>query len=240
MVDIAQKIMNYYINNPPFEISATLQATYIELLTSILENSLIEYSENFPITSEKTFTTASDAVKIDIYETIDEDFMDSILLVESTQLPNYLYRYGLNYNNIVNEITSSEISILNFVSFSDKSYLIEEWANAKKEWLIMDDVYIKVKPSTEYYVMYYRYRTQEEIQKIHQRQFTQLFDINMMQATYGSKLFASEGGIKSVSLSGLSVSFNVPDAQTFQGELAKKKQDVLDSMIDFNDCVESF
>ena len=106
--------------------------------------------------------------------------------------------------------------------------------------IVFDDVYIKVTPSTEYYTLYNRYRLSTEIQKNHQRQFTQLYDINMQVAVYNSNIFASEGGIKSVSLSGLSVSFNVPTSETYQLQLDNKKQKIFDSLIDYNDCVESF
>jgi len=240
MSDISEKIINYYINNPPFEISETLQPTYIELLSSILENTLIEYSENFPILAEKSFTTEDSDINIDIYEIIDENLMNFVLLLEKSQLPNFLYRYGIGYNGSIDNINTGETSILNYVAFSDKAHIIDEWANPKMETIIFDDVNMKVKPLTEYYVLYNRYRLNTEIQKIHQRQFTLLFDINMALAVYNSRLFASEGGIKSVSLSGLSVSFNVPDAQTYQEQLTRKKEDIFNSMIDFNDCVESF
>ena len=240
MSDLSQKIVNYYINNPPFEISDALQPTYIEMLSSILENTLIEYSENVPILSEFTFTTESTDTKIDIYDIIDSNFMTFILFLPKVTLPNFLYKYGIAYNMVADTINTGETSILNYVALSDRAHIIDEWANAKMETIVFDDVYIKVTPSTEYYTLYNRYRLSTEIQKNHQRQFTQLYDINMQVAVYNSNIFASEGGIKSVSLSGLSVSFNVPTSETYQLQLDNKKQKIFDSLIDYNDCVESF
>lgn len=241
MSDIVQKLVNYYINNPPFEISDNLQPAYIESLTCSMDSTLIEYSENFPILSEKTITTANDATSIDIYTDIDTDMMSIILFLPEASISAYLFKYGMYYNSLMQEHAyNSEISILNMVAISDKMHLIDEWASSKKEYIVFEDSKIKALPSSTYYVLYNRYRKSTEIQKQHQTNFKELFDINMLLSVYSSQIFSSEGGIKSVSLSGLSVSFNVPDMQTYQADLVKKKQDILSSMIDFSDCVESY
>lgn len=46
---------------------------------------------------------------------------------------------------------------------------------------------------------------------------------------YQSDIFAAEGGLRSVSLSGLSVSFNVPDAENKVNSLKKAKSEVLNN-----------
>jgi len=241
MSDNAQRLVNYYISNPPFEISEEIQPTYIDSLAHVLEMSLIEFSENFPIISEKTVTTDSETTSLHIYNDIDTNFMNFILFMESTSIANFLFKYGIYYNHALQEQgMQSNISILNMVGISDKMHIIDEWASTKKDYIVFDDTNIKVSADSTYYVLYNRYRTESEIPKIHQRNFKKLFDINLLLAAYGSSLFSSEGGIKSVSLSGLSVSFNVPDVQTYQETLQKEKTAVLESMIDYMDCVESY
>jgi len=56
---------------------------------------------------------------------------------------------------------------------------------------------------------------------------------------YQTDIFASEGGIRSVSLSGLSVSFNVPEASAKVRDLQKQKSEIMATMsMDYSDgCV---
>jgi hypothetical protein len=87
--------------------------------------------------------------------------------------------------------------------------------------------------------MFKRYKTINELKASEIRTFKQLLGINIMLDIYQSDTFASEGGIRSVSLSGLSVSFNVPEATAKVRELIKQKTDILSTIaLDYSDgCI---
>jgi hypothetical protein len=130
-------------------------------------------------------------------------------------------------------------SVINLVAINDYLPIIDEWFTSKRQFVIFDNSFIKIAPMTEYYAMFRRYKTINELKASELRTFKQLLGINIMLDIYQSDTFASEGGIRSVSLSGLSVSFNVPEATSKIRELTKQKSEILSSIaIDYSDgCI---
>ena len=89
-----QDVVNYYLNNPPFEIKD--ETKYQQILNEALQQTLIELSENDPILSEKTFTTSKSNdnkkyVLVDIYNDIDENAEDKIKIWQIFKDKRFLF-----------------------------------------------------------------------------------------------------------------------------------------------------
>ena len=125
------------------------------------------------------------------------------------------------------------------LAMKDYLYIVEEWFAVKVKHMLYDGKFIKLVPETEYFSIFRRYKTINELQQTEMRTFQRLIDMNIMLAIYQSDTFASEGGIRSVSLSGLSVSFNVPEAAGKVRDLQAAKAKLLGSIaLDYSDgCV---
>jgi hypothetical protein len=130
-------------------------------------------------------------------------------------------------------------SVLNLIAINDYLPIIQEWFATKKEFIIYDNSFIKLAPGTDYYVLYKRGKSVSELKNSELKTFKDLLGINIMLDIYQSDIFSAEGGIKSVSLSGLSVSFNVPDAALKVTTLSKQKENIMSNMaMDYSDgCI---
>lgn len=246
-----QDIENYFYNNPPFEI--TDKAKYLEFLQFQSTMTMMELSENDPVLTESIIAPIppeGDAEKVlfDL-KSIHENFMSLVLLYESSILPDIFQNPALirmTGNTGFGYIGASAItaamrssSVLNLMAVNDYLPIIEEWFATTREYMVFDNSFVKLLHSTEYYVLFKRYKTINELNMSEMRTFKNLFSINLMLDIYQSDIFASEGGIRSVSLSGLSVSFNVPEATSKVKDLRLQKTQLLNSIaLDYSEgCV---
>lgn len=246
-----QDVELFYFNNPPFEI--TDKVKYAEFLQFQSQLTLMELSENAPVLSETTVTSSAavadeEVVRLDL-RTIHESFFRLILIQPTADLVNLFSSdgfYQVSGRPVFGYISSTAVatamrsnSVLNLLAVNDYIPIIEEWFASKKQYMIFDNTYIKVTPSTEYYVLFKRYKTINELVSSELRTFKSLLGLNIMLDIYQSDTFAAEGGIRSVSLSGLSVSFNVPEATSKLASLNKQKKELLASIaLDYSDdCV---
>lgn len=246
----AQDILNYYMNNPPFEI--TDKVKYAEFLQFQSNSTMMDLSENDPAISEHTFTTTA-AIGNEEYilhdiTTINEQLMEFIVLEKSADIIDVVQYVCRNSNNAGYLMPPSSTtlsaayksgSLANLLAMNDYINIIEDWYNTKITHMIYDSKYMKLLPSTEYYALFRRYKNVTELKQSDLRHFRALLDMNIMLSIYQSDTFASEGGIRSVSLSGLSVSFNVPEAAGKVKDLQNAKTKLLSSLaLDYgDDCV---
>ena len=239
----SNELINYFLQNPPFEITDI--AKYTEMLKFVSDFTLIELSENDALLDEVLFTTedvpgvqdvVSEGTVILDLQTIDDTFMEIVALqttdtfAESiafacTSTGSWNVSYGVSANAIAKAMDES--SVISYLAIKDSIYIIDEWFRSKMKKIIYRGSEIKVKPLTEYYMLYRKYKTLADLNPSDMKVFKELFEINLQLQIYQSDTFAAEGGLRSVSLSGLSVSFNVPDASTVVGTLRKTKSRIL-------------
>lgn len=240
-----QDVINYYLQHPPFEVTDV--AAYQDMLNIIVQITLQELSENDPILEEKTFTSPPPAnpgdqtVFIDLFIDIDQRFMNFVVLFPKDNPPPtlnqiYLYNFGSpapwNYAH-------QDWSLVGMVADREALYVLKEWFSTYVQKIIYQGSKIKLKPNTEYYTLYERYREIDELPITLLNAFKQLLEINLMLGVYQSEIFSSEGGIRSVALSGLSVTFNVPGSESKVNSLKRQKENLLSSLaLDYDgDCI---
>jgi hypothetical protein len=246
-----QDVENFFLNNPPFEI--TDKVKYMEFLQFQSGMSMMELSDNDPIISEVTVPPVpplvddDETVLFDL-KTLHNEFLDLIVFSKTADLVDFfssssMYQTGSSgFRYIGSAAVTSAMrsnSVINLVAINDYLPIIEEWFSTKREYIVIDNSFIKITPNTEYYALFRRYKSINELRASEIRIFKQLLSINIMLDIYQSDTFASEGGIRSVSLSGLSVSFNVPEATTKIKDLTRQKTDLLANIaMDYSDgCV---
>lgn len=244
----ATDIVTFFLNNPPFEIEDTTK--YTEMLKFISDSTLVELSENDPILDELTFITNppvldGDTSVIFDLDSIDPRFMEVVALEPTNSFAQSIeyayasiYTYGSRHVVTRNAVqrAMNEASVISFLAINDALHIIDQWYSTKVRKLIYRGSQIKLKPDTEYYVLYRKYKTLNDLRQTDIKTFKALFEINLHLQIYQSDTFSAEGGLRSVSLSGLSVSFNVPNADTIAKTLRQQKSKILSSMaIDYDD-----
>lgn len=244
-------VINFHLNNPPFEVTDT--SKYAELLNYVLKYSVHEMSENDPIIEERVFNSSDVQQAVDVpvgtpppyilvdTALIDENFMSFIILHENNiQIPTLLSDiniycaqngFGALYSGS-NPVQASynAASLTGWLAYNDYFYIIQEWFETKIAKIIFQGTKIKLKPNTDYVALYKRYRQLHEVDNSILDKFRQLVGINLMLTIYSSDTFSAEAGIRSVSLSGLSVSFNVASADSKVASLNREKRDILGSI----------
>ena len=245
----SRDVINHFLRNPPFDVTDT--AKYAEFVSFISNFSLIELSENNSYVDEAKFTTdppvnPDDVVVFFDLATIVERFMEAIVIEKVEQFPDTVYsaisnaKYGMTggVSSSALQAAINESSVISLLSIKSYMYIVEEWFKTKVKKIRYRKSEIKLSPNTEYYVLYRRYKTLDEIGMDEIRVFKELFEINLYLSIYQSDTFASEGGLESVSLSGLSVSFNVPDADRKVDTLIKTKSVLLSQIaLDYEDML---
>jgi len=242
------EIVNYYLQNPPFEVDEENLPHYQQIIDKSLKQTMLEISENNPIIDEKIFTTPekteenknitdNEHVLVDIYETIDHRFMSFIILIEKQYLPSYLYKLTGRYIPISS--SSKNFNLLYLIS-DESLYVIQEHTWKIIERILIRGRYLKLKPKTEYYTMYKRYRDLNELSPNEQRCFLQLFEINLGLSYYRSFVYTSDNLFRSFSISGLSISLNPPSVSEGTRQLQQLKNQVLNECYDYGDLVERF
>ncbi len=231
-------IKNFYKLHPPFEISPTNQEKYDALINSMLTDSIREYSEIYPLLDEKRITANSNT--LDIFKDIDPKFMSFVMFTSVNSalsdanriLSTARFGSGMpaNYNSIIDFVSSS----------TDALFIFEEWFKTHVTMLIFNGHYVKVKNGYEYYVLYKKYRSEADLWDGDLLNFKKLFDINFLLGLYQSDVYTGETGIRSVSISGLAVTFNVPSSENVIDNLKNKKNELMNSIVDYYDCVEVF
>jgi hypothetical protein len=242
----SQDVLNYYLYNPPFEITDKIK--YAESLQFIADHSVMELSENDPILDETKFTTdpaiANEPYVLFNLQSLHQNFMELVALQEATDFATTVgglcYQYGSggvlsNTGAALNAALQSG-SVIGYLATKDALSIIEEYYETKIAKIIYGGTNIKLIPNMEYYALFRRYRTIDEIPQNLILVFKKLFAINLYLAIYQSDIFSAEGGIRNVSLSGLSVSFNVPAADMKVRQLLDEKREVLSNVaMDYED-----
>jgi len=248
-LNTALDIVNYYLRTPPFEVDKNNYERYVQIVDKALTQTLLEISENNPVIDEKIFKTPAkteentnitddEYILVDIYGTIDQRFMDFIILVEKDELPNYITRILGRYIPI-RYFGEKNISLLNLIS-DDALYILHEYTWKRIERFLIRDRYIKLKPETEYYTMYKRYRDITEIPRTELNCFMKLFEINLFLAFFQSSVYTGDNLFRSFSISGLSISLNPPSVDQAVRNLSQMKLRVLNECYDAGDLVMRF
>jgi len=233
----AQDIVTYYLSNKPFEISD--EAKYLSMLNSVAQFTMLEFSENDPIITEKTVTSSTsstnDYVSLDLYTDIDESFMSFIILEEKSKIDSITNRILSTYIGAPEELMAirravDSGSLVDFLVVRDALYSMEEWFYLNVSKIIFNKSKIKVLPDTEYYCLYKRYRELTEIVPSELNAFKSLFFVNLLINSYRSEIYTSEAAIRSVAISSLSVSFNVASTKDLIVELGKEKDKIMSEL----------
>jgi len=169
--------------------------------------------------------------------------MNIIVLFDLKQPPAIINQYSELKRRLAVFLSdrhySQPISLLDIIGYRNEYWVLKDWFSREIEKLILNSNKIKLKPKTTYYAMYNRYRTLEEMPLSLVRPFEELLATNLLIQFYNSDVFSGESTIRSVSISGLSVSFNVPDAsskQTVIMRLQEKKNSIISQLsIDYDD-----
>lgn len=196
-------VITFFSMNPPFEISD--QEKYLQKLTDISNITLDEFSECFPDIGKKVFKTPT------LLELEDRDEM--------------IYPNGTFDFNIHEEIENLlKLKYIQESSFDFSLINPKEIDESDLEEFIMFDEFIRLKPEQEYFCFYLKRKGIDDLKRKDIKNFFNLLEVNFILHVYNSDIFASEAGIKSVSLSGLSVSFNVSENKDIITQLRKKKR----------------
>jgi len=233
----ATDIITYYLNNKPFEISDEIK--YSEMLNSVAQFTMLEFSENEPIITEKAVMSptspTNDYVLLDLYSDIDENFMSFIILEEKNKIDSITNKILSSYIGAPEELSAirqavNSGSLVSFLAIRDALYSMEEWFHLNISKIIFDKSKIKVLPDIEYYCLYKRYRELDEIVPSDLNAFKNLFFINLLINSYRSEIYTSEAAIRSVAISSLSVSFNVASTKDLIVELGKEKDKIMSEL----------
>jgi len=236
-----EDLINFYIMTPPISISDDNLPKYVNLLNHITDYTLREYSECRPLLKEKEVTTLSDQIEIDILTDIDENFMDWIIFDEKSKLINGFYLPELNmYLSpiILDSLKTQPISFLQIQYVYDNLYLIKEYFETKNRIFIYNGRKVKCKPNTTYYILYEAYRTRDDILNQDCKDFEELFKINLYFQMIDSFFFTDEQPIRSVSISGISVTFNVENKESIRRTLMQLKDKIKTKLCNIYEFVE--
>jgi len=229
-----EDILNYYLAHPPFEITDT--AGYADLLNFASNITLQEISEIYPVIEETKKTTPDSPVSITDDNYILYDLKDIHPNLMNLLIATPARNVSAVYESILSQLIRSGMqtvanrwdgSFLSLIVTGEGISIIREWASIHIKKLIFQRSKIKLLKQTEYYFLYERYRNSDEIDNYMLSDIKELFETNLMLSIYQSDIFASEGGIRSVSLSGLSVSFNVPANESKVRALQARKDAIL-------------
>ena len=226
-------LVDYFIKNPPIEISNELKDKYRKLVYEVGDNTLLEYSEYNPEIKEKEkiFSGSNDYMLINIYEEIDENFMKFIIFDTKDNVLRWINRNAIIEDYMIkDDFAIKSGSFLNIISNTELLYLAKEYFEPKIKKILYNNKDIKVKPNVTYYILYEAYLSPENVSKNDLNDLRNLMHINLLIELYNSPIFASEGGIKSVSLSGLSVTFNIPSKDGLDRTLQLMKERVINAL----------
>lgn len=192
----------------------------------------------------KTQVTNGMAI-VDLYKDIDPNFMEIVTLYDVKNPPSMIDSFSVRYNMVRYLVSNtgykvpSMLSLYQVAGMRNIVYTLKEWFSRQVDKLIFNGTQIKLQPNTEYYILYYRYRTLNEMPITLLEPFKQLLDINLKLTFYSSDVESGESQIRSVSISGLSVTFNVPSADQRQimiQRLGDQKDQILSQLaIDYDD-----
>jgi GTPase SAR1 family protein len=152
---------------------------------------------------------------------------------KSTFFNRVLGRYVPVYYNL------DRVSFLNLIT-DDAIYVLQQYTWKIVKRLIIRNKYIKLEPNTEYYTMYKRYMSYDELTPDEQRCFLELFEINLGLSYYNSYVYTSDNLFRSFSISGLSISLNPPSVESGTKLLRQLKQQKLSECVDYGDLIERF
>jgi len=234
-------IRNKYLNIPPIPISDNNMPKYIELLNYTINSTIKEYSELRPLIKEKEFTTSSGQTTIDLYSDIDENFMDIIIFDKKSNLLNGIFIKELNrYITPIIVEKTSQISFLEIQYIYDYLFMIKEYFGNVYKRIIFNGRKLKVEPETEYYILYEAYRTADDILNSDCNNFEELLRLNLILEIVDSYMYSDEQPIRSVSISGISVTFNVDNKDTVRRLIYEAKSKIKSRLTNIYDFVDRF
>lgn len=223
-------LINFYLNNPPIKIDLTIPVnltSYTNILNKTKDLTLVEISQYEPIYSEIVIETKKTDTIISLKE-IHDKIMNVILIenIEKLKFIDLLYNRIIDLSdkpfmeNLVEKVLAYEIT-----------NLYTKYFGINKNKIIYENEYIKLEPNSKYYVLFTRYIEDCELNEKLLGIFNKIFEINLILNLYNSHLFfVSDYSVKSVSISGLSVSFNTPDAESSISRLNTLKQSILENL----------
>ena len=159
---------------------------------------------------------------LNLYEEVSPNFMSFILFEEKSKLVNGVLQYiNLPQYTLIDACTNG--TLMELIALRDGSAVLNDWFNIQVEKLVFQDNKIKVRPSVAYYTIFRRYRELGEVSPKLALQFQKLLEVNIALGCYDSDIFSTESGVRSLSLSGVSISFNQVDVGTQISKLEDKK-----------------
>lgn len=229
-MSIYSDILNYYQNNPLAEIDNENLPAYLIMVEKTLNDTLLEYSRYKPIYETKEITPTTDT--IDIYIDISPLVIEVIYFQEKDKLHYDLMKLNniLGYNNIRNFDKSS---LLSLVANYEYYQILKEYFTVHVERQIVGGKYITpVEPNVTYIAAYTRFRTQDELTLADKTNFEKLFVLNLIDNMQSNTKFMGETVLRSVSISGMSISFGFPSVEQTRKYIQEQKNNILKSISD--------
>ncbi len=240
MNNIYDSLLTYYQSNPLVEIDDANLPAYIALVEKVLNDTLLEYSKYDPIYEVKEITPVND--KIDIYTDISPLVIDIVYFGEKEYATSDLYRFyqmhGYNfsrfkYSSALRNVSSS---LLDLISNYESYQLLKSYFSITIERIIVGGRYITgLKPNVVYITAYTRFRTKDEIYLSNKTIFEKLFVLNLVDNMANNSKFMGDSVLKSISISGLSVSFGFPSIDETRKYIQEQKKMLLNNLMSTED-----
>jgi len=221
-----EELVDFYVKHPPIEVGDPIK--YQEMLKFVADMTLLEYGKCKPLLDETTFTTPEKEGETVLYALtkIHPLILEILYLTpEETKISDL---YSIIPLSIVQTLTyNPNADLFDLVLTNELEAILKEYTTPRVRKLIYKGNYIKLTPGTKYYCLFHRAPNPDELSPMDLTYFQKLLDVNLNLALFGSDIFTGEMGIRSVSLSGLSVTFNVPQPESKIISLQRRKDAVL-------------
>lgn len=216
-------IVNFYKSNPLSDLEPDLIPLYHSIVDNVAQLTLIEYGTYKYVVSTKIVTPSS--TKIDIYREIDSRIIEILYFVSLESFTKFVTTY-------IPWSARPRFSIIDMALSSDILYLLETYSTVTVEKHIIDGRFINnVIPGNKYYAYYHRYREKDEIPKVDLPIIKQLLELNLMENLLTHSKLLGESVIRSVSISGLSISFAFPSIEEYKRSIKEKKESLIKLLI---------
>lgn len=183
--------------------------------------------------SEKMMTAATEDIQttnmtlFDI-KGIDANIMRIIVLYDTNNPPTLINNLSIKYqlSKLFADNTNHRtvFSLMDIIGYRNEIDQIREWFSKQIDKIKYKGNKLKLKPLTRYYALYERYRQLDELPEDLLKPFEDMLASNLIIRFYNSDVFSGESEIRSVSISGLSVTFNVPSADSKQSLIMKLQE----------------
>lgn len=221
------ELLQFYSAHPPIEVGDPTK--YLEVLRFASQITLLEYGQCRPVLDEKTFTTPAGEGRTVLYSLakIHPNLIEILFISPKAEARTNIMQF---LPSSVRYRYAQDLDIFSMILETEAVAILQEYATEKIKKLVYKGKYIKLAPATEYYVLFHRAPQVDELSTEDLLMLKELLEININLAVFGSDIFSGEMGIRSVSLSGLSVSFNVPNPETKIKSLETQKNKILERL----------